>query len=707
MSIRKKLIILLLGITLIPVISIVLLNRFTLNLIGKEITSDIQVLLEENAAYTLRDIILDYEQHLRTNIQLLQTITELQASELEKALREARIKDPNRSESSFAQDEALPEIPAVEDKYFFIDETGEKNSVLVSFRRQNFFIARNADKKRSSRELSLMTGMTKQYHRFYLMSPDLFFWLHTSFESGLHLTFPSGGKLPANYDHRERAWYVHSKRSKNISVSAPYVDASTRNPVITMSKPFYYPDSSLAGITGLDIDLTDLFQWLRFNPDWASGSEAMLIARQPTDSVQDLQILARMHYQEARQAWDQALDLESLASADTAEFTAFKRDLLNGVSGIRILRYKGDKSIWAYRGFTDEQIYPLIIVPYINFKKFVAEKEDSLWAKNLDFLQYSALLVIIVIGVIIIVSVKQAESFTKPINDLAEAGIQLSKGDFAARVEIDTHNELQQLGEVFNSIGPKLREHEKMQHSLEIARAIQQRLLPKEAPHTKNFDLAGLCKYSDETGGDYFDFVSFDVIETGKISVILGDVTGHGIGAALLMASARSMLRNNIRHYACDLSRIMAEFNNELVADTDPDKFITLFYGLIDDVKKTVTWATGGHDPAIWYQAGTGKTVELKSEGVPLGFVPDMIYEQAGPVKLNSGDMIVIGTDGIWEAENKQEEMFGKERMMEVIKQNQKKSAAEICQAIVDAVISFCEPLAQADDITIVIIKVK
>lgn len=84
-----------------------------------------------------------------------------------------------------------------------------------------------------------------------------------------------------------------------------------------------------------------------------------------------------------------------------------------------------------------------------------------------------------------------------------------------------------------------------------------------------------------------------------------------------------------------------------------------------------------------------------------------MIFEQAGPVKLNSGDMIVIGTDGIWEAENKQEEMFGKERMMEVIKQNQKKSAAAICQAIVKAVISFCEPLAQDDDITIIIIKVK
>ena len=203
------------------------------------------------------------------------------------------------------------------------------------------------------------------------------------------------------------------------------------------------------------------------------------------------------------------------------------------------------------------------------------------------------------------------------------------------------------------------------------------------------------------------DFIAFDEIEPGKISVILGDVTGHGIGAALLMASARSMLRNNIRHYAYDLSRILAEFNNELVGDTDPDKFITLFYGLLDDNKKKISWATGGHDPAVWLKAKTGKIEYLESDGVPLGFVRDMVFEQAGPASLNSGDIIVIGTDGIWEAENEKEEMFGKERMVEVIRRNQHKSAAEICQAVVEEVRAYCQPLAQDDDITIIIIKVK
>jgi sigma-B regulation protein RsbU (phosphoserine phosphatase) len=272
-------------------------------------------------------------------------------------------------------------------------------------------------------------------------------------------------------------------------------------------------------------------------------------------------------------------------------------------------------------------------------------------------------------------------------------------------VEIKTGDELQQLGQVFNQIGPKLREHEKMQKSLELAKAIQQRLLPKEAPHIDNFDVAGLCKYSDETGGDYYDFISFDEIEPGKVSVVLGDVTGHGIGAALLMASARSMLRNNARHYAYDLSKIMYEYNNELASDTDPDKFITLFYGVLDNKKRSIIWGLGGHDPAILIKKDGDQIEELKSAGVPMGFIKDMTFEQAGPVEIEIGDVVVIGTDGIWEAENENEEMFGKERLIEVIRHNNEKNAEEICQAVVTAVTDFYHPLTQHDDITIVIIK--
>jgi sigma-B regulation protein RsbU (phosphoserine phosphatase) len=102
-----------------------------------------------------------------------------------------------------------------------------------------------------------------------------------------------------------------------------------------------------------------------------------------------------------------------------------------------------------------------------------------------------------------------------------------------------------------------------------------------------------------ETGGDYYDFISFDEIEPGEISIVLGDVTGHGIGAALLMASGRSTLRNNARLFAYALFKILFEFNNQLTIDTDPDKFIILFFGVIDVSTCSIIWASGGHYPAL------------------------------------------------------------------------------------------------------------
>jgi sigma-B regulation protein RsbU (phosphoserine phosphatase) len=214
-----------------------------------------------------------------------------------------------------------------------------------------------------------------------------------------------------------------------------------------------------------------------------------------------------------------------------------------------------------------------------------------------------------------------------------------------------------------------------------------------------------VCRYSDETGGDYYDFIDLEEIKPGKVSIALGDITGHGVGAALLMASARGMLRNDIRHYRDDLSRILFEFNNELTKDTDPDKFITLFLGMLDDQSRSLIWATGGHDPALWYKKQQDIFEELKSIGVPIGFVAGVNFEKAGPVLLEKGDLVVIGTDGIWEAVNPGEEMFGKERLTELIKANCEKSAQEICQIIVQTVLEFCGSRAPEDDITVVVIK--
>ncbi|TFG95564.1 MAG: HAMP domain-containing protein, partial [Calditrichales bacterium] len=575
----------------------------------------------------------------------------------------------------------------------------------MDYRRQNLFLTQGTSWGIVKKSAGQLAGLTHAYHRLNEMSLYTILWHHTSLENGLHLTYPAGNVLPKEFDPMKRNWYLLAKSTPGIVWSEPYTDASTGDPILTISTAVYSPDGRFAGVTGIDMYLPSIFDWLQLNPAWSEGAEGMLIARIREGDSLRIQIFARMNYQEDSRHWDKPLELESLKSEDTALFAGFLADVAAGKSGIRIMRYKGRKSIWTYQTSLDYQINTLMIVPYDNYMHLVDQTEKIIWRNSQDFLIYSVMIGLLVIVVVVIVSVKRAKSFTDPINNLALAGKSLSEGDYDAQARVNTGDELQQLAEVFNQIGPKLREHEKMQNALELARIVQQRLLPKEAPKIEGFDIAGLCKYSDETGGDYYDFIQFDEIDPDKVSVILGDVTGHGIGAALLMASARSMLRNAIRHNAYDLSKIMYTFNNELTADTDPDKFITLFYALLDRKGKTISWATGGHDPAILLKKSGGETIMLKSEGVPMGFVPNMNFEQAGPLEMQSGDIVVIGTDGIWEAENEAEEMFGKERMMKVISENSHHSAHQICEKVVEEVIAHCGQLPQEDDITIIIIK--
>jgi sigma-B regulation protein RsbU (phosphoserine phosphatase) len=260
---------------------------------------------------------------------------------------------------------------------------------------------------------------------------------------------------------------------------------------------------------------------------------------------------------------------------------------------------------------------------------------------------------------------------------------------------------------VLNQIGPYLKEREEMKTSLEAARLIQQRLLP-EADFRKNgFRVAGVCAYSDETGGDFYDFLPVQQGEDEQVVVLLGDVSGHGIAAALLMAMARALMRSNLRQFNGDLSRALAATNSQLVSDTEPQKFVTLFALKWQPATAELFWATAGHDPALCWQHESGQIVELESEGIPLGFLREAVFSESGPKPLKPGDVVVIGTDGIWEAENEEGEMFGKERLKVLLRQYHTATANELAEKIVQEVKNYCGNRKLQDDVTVVVVKME
>jgi len=191
----------------------------------------------------------------------------------------------------------------------------------------------------------------------------------------------------------------------------------------------------------------------------------------------------------------------------------------------------------------------------------------------------------------------------------------------------------------------------------------------------------------------------------GQVGLVIGDVSGHGIPAAMLMISAGSILRNNAPHHGRNLSAAISELNRHLEKNSEPGKFMTLFYGLLDDKGKTLSWTSAGHDPAIWRKAETGKFAELHNTGMALGIMEDAEFGQSDPVTLHSGDIVLVGTDGIWEASDNSGQMYGKQRLTDLIGLHKDESARQIASSVVESVLDFCSGAPQTDDITLLVIK--
>ena len=245
----------------------------------------------------------------------------------------------------------------------------------------------------------------------------------------------------------------------------------------------------------------------------------------------------------------------------------------------------------------------------------------------------------------------------------------------------------------------------KIKMSLEEASRIQQTLMPKSDPKVDGFDIAGKSIWCDETSGDYYDFIHPEDWGQEKIGIVVADVIGHGISAALLMTTVRASLRERILNPGTGVS-IVCDVNQRLVRDIEElDLFVTMFYSEIDINAKCFRWVHAGHEPAILYDRAKETFEMLGGEGVPLGVVDDWVYKEA-EIRIDPGQIILIGTDGIKEACNSQGEYFGNDRLMTIIREHADKSAKDILNEVFDTLNGFRFPAERKDDETLVVIKV-
>ncbi|MCU0590727.1 MAG: SpoIIE family protein phosphatase [Desulfobacterales bacterium] len=299
-----------------------------------------------------------------------------------------------------------------------------------------------------------------------------------------------------------------------------------------------------------------------------------------------------------------------------------------------------------------------------------------------------------------------SSNLTRPLAEITSVLRKVKNGLFETKVRVTSNDEIGYAGDVINEMTEGLLERDRIKQSLTLAKEVQQSLFPVQALKTDGFEAAGRSIYCDETGGDYYDFIPMAASDGPQWGVAVGDVSGHGIPAALLMATVRSSLRQRASHPG-SLDRIMADVNRQITSDVGySGEFITMFFLVIDPVKMELEWVRAGHDPALLYDPGTDSFEALGGTGLALGIDGNCRCSGHRRDGILPGQVILLGTDGLWEAANPKGEMLGKQPIHDAIRENCSLNANEILESILATLEKFQAGAKREDDVTLVIIKV-
>jgi sigma-B regulation protein RsbU (phosphoserine phosphatase) len=333
------------------------------------------------------------------------------------------------------------------------------------------------------------------------------------------------------------------------------------------------------------------------------------------------------------------------------------------------------------------------------------------WGEDvLDLLIFFAAMFLIVELVSLVAGIQLSRSITGAVHELYEGTQHVKEGDFGYRVPVKGSDQLAELTSSFNTMTENLsrlivvaKEKERLESELEIAREVQSNLFPKDTPLAKNLELRGLCQPARMVSGDYYDFMALPH----TVGFAIGDVAGKGISAALLMATIQSTMRTQLSPMngngpALSTATLVATLNRQLFATTSAEKFATFFFGLFNEDTNTLTYTNAGHLPPLLLR---GSNVELLDPtGTIVGAFANAKYEER-TLQMDPGDVLVAYTDGIVEPENEYDEMFGEERLQELLMKFEHADSAEMIARTMEAVKQWTHSPEQQDDMTMIIAR--
>ncbi len=728
MRIRWKFLLVLLFISLIPVLVLRWTGQQSMRELGNELAVNTRDALIRRTGLELRTLVEEHSRILRQQRDLVEVMLQVQASELEKSLAGAALTERNhtalnRFESGSTDSDAhilgvLKQRPGTMGR-----------SLTVSYREQTILQQPGSGRTEQAELRRRLADTVSVYRPLAQKHPDLVYWQMTALKNGLRTIYPAiqfaaqqetmesnmmdGMMNPSvmsgmMYRKFKDQWYPLAESSRHITWSKPIIDPFTMQIVFTVSVPLYDTNGIFIGVTAIAVPVNVLLKKdVHFGRISKNMVSLLVRTRTSPGTTEDgIRIIAQQQKQgEMHNLWSALRTAQYLEIEDQQQLKELITDLDNHQTNVRKINYGGQESLAAYGCIDDYCTALLLIVP----QKDMAAEADSMRTYVLTRIEQQIrltrfLLAAVVLAVIALALVL-SRSVTKNITQLAGAARRVASGDFNARVRIHSSDEIGELGQTFNNMVPALEERMDMKHSLDLAMEVQQNLLPQRIPRIKGLDIAGRSIYCDQTGGDLYDFLEVYGRDSDQIGIAVGDVSGHGISAALLMASVRAFLRSRVTQTG-GMAQIIGDVNRLVAHDTEETgQFMTLFYIQINPGEKTLEWVRAGHDPAVFYDPATDKFEELHGEGVALGVGKDVNYQDNVKADLSRDQVILIGTDGLWETRNPAGEMFGRERLKMLIRKHSRLSAGEILSSILEALKTFRDSAKQEDDITLVVVK--
>lgn len=677
MPIRIKILLILLFTTIPPILFLRATSMQSMNQLAENVETRTEHLLLNNINRSLLRIVEDHARLLKRETQLIDAALSILASD-------ASIVLSSSSQSLQSTQSAKKNTSPMRGMMHRDVKVDSKGLCMFS------------PSPKTKENLKLMVPTIEGFANRY---PDLILWQQVRLLDNSQLFFPT--KQSDFFDKQCLLGEISPPTAKKGTLwSQPIHDPLFKNSIFTATQNIYSKAKKIGSVTiavPVSTLLRDPGHLSKISPNVTS-----YLVNTTAEGDKLVIFAARTQTQEDGRWF---MSPENKLELDKDAVSQISGNIVLGKASLLSTSINDVKLIVAYAPLGIGDTTLLITVPRIDIVDEASKETDiirAIFSKQMDTSHLLLSGTLLLLGIIaIILSI----SLSKSIHKLVHAVREVSAGNFSVRIQNVGKDEIGELGKAINEMVPTLEENVHLKSSLQLASVVQKSLLPKEAPAPASFDIAGASYYCAETGGDYYDFISCRSGSASQLIMAVGDVAGHGISAALLMATARAYLRSCVKN-DFNLSEITRKTNELVVCDTyGSGQFMTLFLASLDTLTNTLTWTRAGHDAAIVFRGAESRFIEFKGIGsTALGVTYDSRYAENSE-QLLPGDIVVIATDGIWEAWSPEGTMFGKELMKNIIRNNSTLSAEKLIEKLHKSALDFAKIPSLEDDFTCIVIK--